>query len=257
MNTPVSLLAIALNTARELARNKLLYLLLLFALLLIGASLLLASLTIGQWERIINDVGLATVQLGGVLVAVLVGAGVVAGEVDRRTLYVALAKPVSRGAFVAGRYLGLCATLFVIVALEGIALSAVLAAAGFPMGATGAAALLLIFVELVVLAGLATLFSTFTTTTLAAILALATFVIGHLAGELAALAAQAEGPQSWVLLLISRIVPRLDLLDLKAHAANQLPIDPAFVASVAAHGLGYATATLLLGMAVFARRDLK
>lgn len=257
MTAPAAVLALCLNTVRELTRNKLLYILVVFALLLIGGSVLLAQLTIGQWERIINDVGLATIQLSGALVAVLVGVGLIAGEVDRRTVYVTLAKPVSRGAFVAGRYLGLCLTMAVIVSLMGAALAAVLGTYGYPMGRTGASALLLIFVELTILAGFATLFSAFTTTTLSTILSLAIFVIGHLSGDVANLAAQTQGPAATVFGAIARVLPRLDLLDVKTQAANQLPVDPAFVASMAGYGLAYAALTVLVGAAIFSRRDLK
>lgn len=253
--TPIFVLA--LHTVKELTRNKLLYILVVFAVLLISSSVLLAQLTIGQWERVINDVGLATTQLSGALVAIMVGTGLIAGEVDRRTLYVTLAKPVSRTQFVVGRFLGLCLNLALIVAVMGGALAIVLAVTDYSMGATGASALLLIFVELCVLAAFAVVFSSFTTQTLGVIFSLSLFVIGHMAGDLAKMAAQLPEPTGTVLRAIARIIPNLDLMNLKTQAANMLPVEPAFVASSVGYGATYAAVAVAFAAFLFQRRDLK
>src|SRR3954466_15966974 len=108
---------LAWNTVRELVRSKLLYNLAAFAALLIASSLAVAQLTVGQWDRVILDQGLAAVELGGTLIAVIVGGNLVAGEIARRPIYPTLAKPVSRAAFVAGRYCGLVAMLLANTAL--------------------------------------------------------------------------------------------------------------------------------------------
>src|SRR3954464_5788129 len=102
-----SMRLIALNTVRELLRNKLLYNLLFFAVLLIASSLFIAQLTIGQWDRIILDTGRAAAELAGILIAILIGVGAVAGEIDRKTIFPPLAKPLSRGAFIAAADPGL------------------------------------------------------------------------------------------------------------------------------------------------------
>ena len=250
-------LAIAGNTLRELIRNKLLYLLLVFAVLMIFGSLVLAQLTIGQWERIINDVGLATVQLSGALVAILVGVGLIAGEIDRRTVYVTLAKPVSRGAFVLGRYLGLCATLALLVLVMGGALAALLSFIGDPMGATGYSALLLTYVELCILSAFAVVFSSFTTQTLGVMFTLAVFVIGHLTQDLTAFAQRIEGLGGQALGALSYVLPNLDLLNLKTHAANNLPVSPMVVVKGTIYGLCYSCVAVMAAMGIFSRRDFK
>jgi ABC-type transport system involved in multi-copper enzyme maturation permease subunit len=252
-----AILALAGHTVRELVRNKLLYLLLVFALALILTSVVLAQLTIGQRERVINDVGLATVQLSGALVAILVGVGLVAGEVDRRTVYVTLAKPVTRPQFIIGRYLGLCANLLLFVLVMGAALWATLFVCGYPMGATGLSALVLIAVELFVLAAFAVVFSSFTTPTLGVIFALSFFIIGHLAGDLAVFATRLPSPTGPLLAVLARVVPNLDLMNLKTLAANQLPVSAAYVASTIGYGLCYAAVAVGLASVIFSRRDLK
>ena len=250
-------LVLARHTIRELTRNKLLYILVVFAVLLILGSLFLAQLTIGQWARVINDVGLATTQLSGALVAIFVGVGLVAGEVDRKTIYVTLAKPVSRTQFVVGRYLGLCANLLVLVVIMGLAVAAVLAMSSNPMTFSSVAALALIFVELCVLAAFSLVFSAFTTPTLGVIYSLCLFVIGHTTGSLAALTEKIPGFTGALVGGIARVLPNLELFNLKTQAANELPVEPAYVATAAGYGLLYAGLSVALAAVLFARRDLK
>ena len=102
-----SLLVVARNTFRETVRDKILYNLVFFALLLIGASVLLGELTIGEQSRIVNDVGLAAINLVGVIMAIFVGIGLVSKEIERRTIYTILARPITRTQFVLGKYCGL------------------------------------------------------------------------------------------------------------------------------------------------------
>lgn len=254
MNT---ILVLSRHTVRELTRNKLLYILLVFAVLLILGSLFLARLTIGQWARIINDVGLATTQLSGALVAIFVGVSLVAGEVDRKTIYVTLAKPVSRAQFVLGRYLGLCANLLLLVVIMGAALAAVLGVSDNPMTFTSMAALALIFVELCVLAALALVFSTSTTPTLGVIFSISLFVIGHTTSGLLALAERVEGVASWVLVGVARVLPNLELFNLKSQAANGLPVETSYLFTAAGYGLVYAGLGVALAAFLFSRRDLR
>jgi ABC-type transport system involved in multi-copper enzyme maturation permease subunit len=253
--TPI--LFLAANTVRELMRNKLLYLLIVFSVLLILGSLLLTQLTIGQWERIINDVSLATIQLAGVLVAIMVGVGLIAGEIDKRTVYVTLSKPLARASFVLGKYLGLCATMLLIVVVMGLALSGVLLVIGAQASKVTFEALALIYVELCVLAAFATLFSSFTTQTLGVIYTTCIFIIGHLATDLAAFGERATGALGSVVRLISQVIPNLDLLNLKTFAANALAVDPGFVLKAALYGLAYSAGVVLLSTIIFTRKDFK
>ncbi len=147
-----SLLVVAGNTVRELVRSKLLYNILVFAVLLIASSMLVAQLTIGQWDRVILDMGLTAIELSGLLVAVLIGVGLVAGEVERKTIFATLAKPMSRGAFLLGRYAGLLAILAVNVVIMMAVLTTVLRVADYQLTAVVVAAASLIFIELALLA---------------------------------------------------------------------------------------------------------
>ena len=251
------IVALAGNTLRELTRNKLLYLLVVFSILLILSSMLLIQLSIGQWERVINDVSLATIQLSGAFVAILIGVNLVAGEIDKKTVYVTLSKPMSRRAFIIGKYIGLCSTLFLIVAVMGGVLAIDLAFIGSKTGWQTLAALVLIYVELCLLSAFAMVFSSFTTQTLGVIFTICIFVIGHLAGDLALLAQRLTGLSQQSVNVLSMILPNLDLLNVKTQAANGLPIAPGFVVKASLYGFSYSAIAVFFASTLFARRDFK
>ena len=223
-------LVIAANTVRELVRSKLLYNLILFAALLIGSSMFVAQLTIGQWDRIILDQGLAAIEMVGMLIAILIGVNLVAGEIEKKTIFPTLAKPVSRGTFLLGRYLGLLAVLAVNVAATLALLSLVLHLAGYSLSRAALYAGVLIGVELALLAAVAALFSSFSTPVLAAGFSIAFFLIGHLLGDLKAFGQRSDSTLARALSdFFYKLLPDLELLNLKTQAANHLPVDGRFV----------------------------
>ena len=175
--------AIALNTFREAIRDRILYLLLIFALALIGVSRLLSLLTVGNEEKIIKDVGLSAISLFGVLTAVFVGVSLVFKEIERRTVYTLLANPVRRWHFVSGKFLGLLLVLAMNVSLMTVALGGLLLLRGESPWAL-LPAIALILVELVVVTAFALLFSSVTNPILAALMTFAIYVMGHLTWSL-------------------------------------------------------------------------
>jgi len=249
---------IAGNTVRELVRSKLLYNLLLFAALFIGGSLFVAQLTIGNWARVILDIGLAAIELVGSLMAVIIGVGLLAGEVQRRTVHPTLAKPVQRWEFCLGRYAGLVLLLAVNVAVMLALLAGVLQLAGYGLAATTLGAALLIYVELALMAAVAVLFASFSTPMLAGGFAMSVFFIGHLLSDLQAFSHRSRTPAGLARVATAcyAVLPDLELLNLKSHAANGLPVAAAFVWRSAAYGLAYAAMTLGIAMFIFSRRDL-
>ncbi len=249
---------IAGNTVRELVRSKLLHNLLLFAVLLIAGSMFVAQLTIGQWDRVILDIGLAAIELSGVLVAVLIGVGLVAGEIERRTVYPTLARPVTRGAFLLGRFLGLCAMLAVSVVLMLGVLAGVLRLAGYGVSSSAVIAALLILLELSLMAAAALLFGSFTKPILASAFSLSLFLIGHLLTDLKAFQQRSHSELAKALTGFAyRLLPDLELLNVKSLASNELPIPHGLAPAAALYGAAYATALLLVAVSIFSRRDLK
>jgi len=249
---------IAGNTIRELVRSKLLYNLLIFAVLLIGGSLFVAQLTIGQWDRIILDMGLAAIQVSGLLISVLIGVSLLAGEIDKRTLYPTLARPIARSTFLLGRYLGLGAILATNVAVMLGCLAGVLDLAGYSITAITVQACVLILVELLLMAAFALFFSSFTTPVLAAAFSLSTFLIGHLLGDLKNFGSRSHSELAQAVTGFAyRLLPDLELLNLKSQAASQLPVEAAVVRLGVLYGLAYAGLVLAAAVLLFRSRDLK
>jgi hypothetical protein len=189
--------AIALNVFRESVRDKVLYNLVFFAILMIGASYLIGQLTAGQDVKIIKDIGLSATSVFGLFIAVFIGIGLVSKEVERRSAYSLLAKPIHRYQMIAGKYAGLTLTLAVNVAIMAMALYAVLAFMrwGVPANVQQAwdapaldpamlKALILILFELMIVTAIALFFSTFSTPILSAAFTFGLFIIGHFSTDL-------------------------------------------------------------------------
>src|SRR5713101_10022700 len=153
---------IARNAFREAVRDRVLYNLVIFALLLIVGAIFLGELSAGQEAKIIVDFGLSAILLFGVFIAIFVGVGLVSKEIERRTLYAILSKPIGRGEFLLGKYLGLCLTLLLNVIVMGVGLSLALiyVRRGWdPLALKIWPAILFIYVELMIVTGVALLFS--------------------------------------------------------------------------------------------------
>ena len=254
-------LTIAATTLREALRDRLLYNLVVFAVLLVVGSLTISQLTMGEQFRIIANIGTSATQVFGTLITVFLGVGLVSKEIDRRTCYPALARPVSRAGFVAGKYLGLLATLLLNVTLMAAATGAVLAyhrgSAAF-LDFAFAAAFGLTLVQLAVGAALAVLFSTFTTATLASICSLSILGAGWLFGEVRSFwltARQAE--MKPLVRVLDVLLPNMSLLDLKEAVTYGDPITVGSALARGAYGAGYAAVMLLLAAAVFSSRDIR
>ncbi len=251
-----AVLSIASVTFREVLRRKVQVNLLLFGSLVIVASLMISRLTIGEQHRILADLGLSAATAIGTLIAVFVGASLVAGDIERRVLLPVIAKPTTRTRYLLGRFLGLAASLLLNLAAMGVVLAAVLAIeAGSlrPVDASLAAALGMLGVQLVVVAAVAILFSSVTSTTLAAIFTLAVAIAGHLSGEIRAIW---QGDQGWIATVVWYLVPNLGALSLNASVVYRTPPPPG-AGIAAAYGLCYAAAALALASFAFERRDLR
>src|SRR5215204_875852 len=188
--------AITRNTFREAVRDRVLYNLVLFVLILTGAAVFLGELSAAQELKIIVDMGLSAALLFGVFIAIFVGVGLVYKEIERRTIYAIFSKPVGRGEFLLGKYLGLCLTLAVNVFVMGAGVSLALLYVNrgwHPLVLSIWPAVALIYVELSVVVAVALLFSSFSSPALSALLTFFVFVIGHFSAALKGLAATAGG----------------------------------------------------------------
>ncbi len=247
---------IAHNTFRENLRDKILYNLVFFAVMLIGLSVLLADLTIMEHHRMIKDMGLAAINLVGLIIAVFVGIGLVNKEIERRTVYTIMARPISRAAFILGKYCGLALTLLInMFVMFGVFL-ATLGLYGVPITWTLFQAVQLILVETLLITAVALLLSTFSSSTLSAIITLALYVIGHLIGDLKGLMQESQTAALKNLVSVaSYLCPNLEILNIKGQAAMGVAVTVSYEALASMYGLSYAAAAISLACVIFQRRD--
>jgi ABC-type transport system involved in multi-copper enzyme maturation permease subunit len=252
---------IAGNTFREAVRDRVLYNLVLFVLILTAAAVFIGELSGGQEQKIIVDLGLSAMLLFGVFIAIFVGVGLVYKEIERRTVYAIFSKPVGRGEFLIGKYLGLCLTLLVNVLVmgAGVSLALIYVTRGWnPLALTIWPAILLIYVELMVLTGVALLFSSFSSPALSALLTFFVFIIGHFSADLKSLATSMGGSAArWLFAGLYYLLPNLANLTFITPAAHgELP-SGARVGLVILYALIYIVVILAAATMIFRRRNFK
>ena len=251
-----SLWVVAQNTFREAVRDKILYNLVFFALLLIGSSVLLGTLTIGEQSKIISDVGLAAINLVGVIIAIFVGIGLVSKEIERRTIYTILARPITRAQFILGKYAGLGCVMAVNLAIMMAMFLLAIGLSGNPMHGSLFQAAGLILVETLLVTALAMFFSTFSSPTLSAIMTIGFYVIGHLTTDLKAIAEKTKNPLSEAIMSgLYYVCPNLEWLNIKGQAARGVMVTGDYVLAATAYGLIYTSVLLFGACRMFERRD--
>ena len=254
-------IAIARNAFREAVRDRVLYNLVLFVLLLTGAAIFIGELSGGQERKIIVDLGLSAMLLFGVFIAIFVGVGLVYKEIERRTIYTIFAKPVTRGEFIVGKYLGLCLTLLVNVVVmgTGVSLALIYVRRGWdPLSLSIWPAILLIYLELMILTGVALLFSSFSSPALSALLTFFIFIIGHFSADLKGLATSMGGTAArWLFGGLYYLLPNLANLSYITPAAHGQVPNVAHVAAAVLYSLIYVVVILSVATLIFSRRNFK
>lgn len=250
---------IILNTFREAIRDRILYNLVIFALLVIASAVLLKDLTDGQEGRTIVNIGLTAMLFFGVFIAIFVGVGLVSKEIEKRTVYSIFSKPVRRSEFIIGKYLGLCVTLALNVAVMGIGLSLALVFVGSTtLAANIWLAIFLIFLELMVMTGVAMVFLTFSSPALSALLSFFVFVIGHLSSSLRDLGATLGSPISKVVFdAIYFVLPNLSLFTFRTESAAGLTPSANMLGYSALYALLYIVVLLCIAAMIFQKRNFK
>jgi ABC-type transport system involved in multi-copper enzyme maturation permease subunit len=262
--------AIALNTFREAIRNKILYALLFFALLLILSALAFAQLSLHEEARVTRDIGLGGIELFGALIAIFVGVNLVYKELDKKTVFALIPKPLHRWEFILGKFGGMVLTLGIlmfIMALSLFGVLGVLALSDAPGALDGAGAMVravvLLYGEVVVVTAVAVMFSSFSTPFLSGMLTFGLWIIGHFTPELRELAGKLGGDAGRIILLgLLRIIPDLHLFYVSGSLMGGRHVsihgdyvDWSYVAAASGYGLFYAGCALALAMLLFARRD--
>jgi len=254
--------AIALNTFREAIRNKVLYSLLFFAVLLIVGSLAFGALSVHEEKRLTTDLGLGGMSIFSIIIAIFVGVNLLYKELDRKTIYSLIPKPVHRYQFVLGKFIGMQLTLGVQVLIMAVTLLAVLALRGGALNLAIFKQVVLIFLEVMVVTGVAVLFSSFSTPFLSGLFTLGVFLVGRSVPDIRALAARLDvEPVATLLGVMSRVVPNLRMFYVTgsenggAYMSVHLGFpDWTYVGVAAAYALLYVTLTLMVAIWLFSSR---
>jgi ABC-type transport system involved in multi-copper enzyme maturation permease subunit len=248
--------AIAGITFKEAKRDRILYLLFFFAALGIVASRVLAILTVGDRVKIIKDVGLSSISLFGVLMAILIGTGLVYKEIDKKTIYTLLSKPLYRAEFILGKFLGLVLTLFVMTAAMTVIFLAIVYAHTLKIEGGLLVAVAYIFLELVLITAVAILFSSFSTPILSSLFALAFYLIGHLSWGLDLIIKKMQpGAGKALVRALGLVLPDLENFNFKTEVVHGLPIPPGIYLPAFLYGVCYTAFILGLAVLIFRRRD--
>jgi ABC-type transport system involved in multi-copper enzyme maturation permease subunit len=257
------ILSIGLNTFREAIRNKILYSLLFFAVLVIVASLAFGALSVHEEVRLTTDLGLGGMSLFSIIIAIFVGVNLVYKELERKTIYSLIPKPIHRYQFVVGKFIGMLFTLAVQVAIMSVVLQIVLLLQGAELASPLYRMIALIFLEVVVVTAVAVFFSSFSTPFLSGLFTVGVFLIGRSVPDIRRVARKMKNaPLALVLDGVARLVPNLRLFYATGsesgaeHISVHGPFpDWSYVGSAGLYALIYTALTLALAALFFSRRD--
>jgi ABC-type transport system involved in multi-copper enzyme maturation permease subunit len=248
--------AVARNAFRESVRERVLYNLLFFAVIMTVSGLLLGELSIRQDAKIIKDLGLAAMDLFGTLIALFVGVGLVSKEIERRSLHPLLAKPVSRDEFLLGKFAGLGFTLLVNVGLMTAGLYATLLALGRGADPALLKAVFAIYLALLVTVALALLLSIVTSTAVASVSTLCLVIAGRYSDVILNLGDVMPGAPSWALRAVMILIPNFRNFDLKDRVVYGDPVSFVDIGWITAYAVAYTGTVITLAVIAFRRREL-
>lgn len=252
--------AITLNTFREAVRDRVLYNLILFVLLLVASAPLFGQISIGLERLILVNVGLSSISLFGVIIAILVGIGLVSKEIDKKTLYTILSRPVRRWEFIFGKYCGLLLTLIVNTAFMALGLYLALLITAHSLKRADVlllGAIYCIVLQFMIMVALTLFFSSFSTPIFSAIFAFALFVIGTFGEDLKNFAAMSHGPTQWLATAAAYLVPNFASLNVISQVAHDQPVSGSLIGFNTLYAVVYSAAVTAAAVLVFERRNLK
>ena len=254
--------AIAQNTFREAVRNRIFAVLIFFALGMLGITLAMSSASLHEEVRLMKDVGLFLTSTASVFIAIFTGVNLVYKELEKKTIYTIMSKPIHRAQFLAGKYLGLAMTMFILVGFMGGVLCGLIFLVGGEIQLTMLQAVWLIFIEVLVVLAIALVFSSFSTPFLSGLMTLGVFLVGRFVDVLSRLELGAAAERTETTILVSRIirwvtriVPDLSIYNVTPQVVYNRAIGMDFLLEASLVGLTYAGIAFLLASFLFGRRD--
>ncbi len=251
---------IASNTFREAVRDRVLYNLILFVLLLVGAAVLFGQISMEIERIVVINLSLTSISIFGVVIAIFIGIQLVSKEIDKKTLYTVLARPVRRWEFIIGKFFGLVETLTVNTFFMALGFYAALFYVSNGLHKSDLNILLAIYfivLQFVIITSLALLFSSFSTPIFSAIFAFALFVIGTFADDLKNFAALTEGATHWLITGAAYLLPNFGSLNVIGAVAHDQPVSLALFVNNSLYAALYSCAAVCGAALIFERRNLK
>lgn len=258
MNSRIT--SVAFNTFREAVRDRVLYNLIAFALLMSGAAILVGQISIDIERLVVVNLGLTAVSLFGAVIAILIGIGLVSKEIDKRTLYTVLSRPVRRWEFVVGKFFGLTGTLVVNTFFMAIGVFLALLYVTHKVERIDVwvlVALYFIVLQFLIVCALALFFSSFSTPLMSAVFSFALFVIGSLSEDLRGFAKITHGLAGWIATGIAYLIPNFSALNVINRVAHGDPVPERLILYNTMYAVLYSAMAISAAVLIFQRRNLK
>lgn len=250
------ILTVAINSFKEIIRDRILYGLLLFSVFIIGLSRAMGGLSFAEQERIVVDFGLAGVHLSVVILSIFVGSTLVSKELEKRTILTLLARPINRAEYIVGKYLGFVAVIFLLASLLFLVLFFVLSLMQVEFNFSMLLALHGIILEAIVLVAITIAFGIYSKPSLSVSLVLGVFLIGHWLESLNYFASGSESPMfRFVGKAIAYVMPNLEMWNWKAEAVNRELVSRAEFLSANLNALSWAGLFVCIAIILFKRKD--
>lgn len=252
------ILVIAYNTFRETIRDRVLINIFFFALSMIGIVLIVSQWSLEQEYKILLDFGLSIISLFGLLVAIFIGIGLIYKEIDRRTIYIILAKPIKRSEFVIGKFFGMALTLLILIAVMGGIFYCILYVWNNNPPMILGVAYGLLYLESLTVMAIALLFSCLTTPMLGALMSIFLYIIGHLSNDIRLLGSGIKSELfAYLLKVLYYLLPNLQRFDISAEVVHELPLPSGTIILSGGYGLIYITFLIFLATIILNQRDFQ
>lgn len=250
--------SVALNGFREARRNRISIIVALFAVGLLATSTLVTNVTVYTLERVLTDFGLGTMSLALVMLAIFLSSGLLAREVERRTIFLMVTKPISRPVFLLARFLGNMLTLGVILLGMGALFVVEVWISGFSIHLVQLAAIGMLWFEVLVISSVGFAMSSNSSQMVSAVVTTGVYVAGHLAPDIYNLSARSHSGMVRLLGKVTYyVLPNLERLNFRSYAAYQQPVALSQLLSAAAYGVAYSAVMLTIAATLFSRRDFR
>ncbi len=248
---------IALNTFRESIREKLLYIVLIYAGILLLCTFVLSPLSVGAAKgKIITDVGLAGISLLGVLTVIVVGSSLVHKEIEKKAVFMVVTRPVSRQEYLVGKFAGVVMALGLLMLVMAAVMTAMILWGNGRVNIPVLSAVYLSMLEMAVISAVVIFFSTFTTPVLTSFFAVCIFVAGSLSGDLRAFASKFGGPAVRHLTeFLYYVLPNIKVFNLRNEAVHDLRFNGGDIALATLYAAVYCGVVLYFAYLVFRRRE--